>query len=142
MKRMLLLGETGAGKSSLIQALSGERYVPRRAMAVEFFGQFINTPGEFLENRRFHHALITSAADCHILALLQDATRPGSLFPPQFAALFNRTVVGVATKVDLEGADPERAARLLRNAGAGRIIRASARTGEGLDQLRALLRQA
>ena len=133
---MMLIGETGSGKSALIRALSDEQFTTRRPMAVEFCGQFINTPGEFLENRRFYPALITTAADCDILAMLQDATRASSLFPPQFAAIFNRKVVGVVTKVDTGGADVERAERFLRNAGAGEIIRSSTKTGVGLDALR------
>jgi len=139
MKRMMLVGETGAGKSSLIRALSGVDFSARRAMAVEFYGQFIITPGEFLENRRFYPALISTAADCDILALLQDATRCGSLFPPQFAPLFNRRVVGVVSKVDIKGAAVERAERFLWNTGVGEIIRLSTRTGVGLDALRKIL---
>ena len=133
---MMLIGETGAGKSALIRALSGGDFSPRKAMAVEFCGQFINTPGEFLENRRFYPALITTAADCDILAMLQDAARKSSLFPPKFAVIFNRKVVGVVTKVDTAGADVQRAERFLRNAGASEIIPVSVKTGFGLDALR------
>ena len=139
MKRMMLIGETGAGKNALIRTLSGEEFSRSRTMAVEFCGQFINTPGEFLENRRFYPALITTAAGCDILAMLQDATRCSSLFPPQFATTFNRTVVGVLTKVDIGEANVERAERFLRNAGAGVIIRSSTKTGVGLDALREML---
>ena len=139
MKKMMLIGESGAGKSTLIRALSGENFSSRKAMAVEFFGQFINTPGEFLENRWFYRALITASADCDVLAMLQDATRNSSLFPPQFAATFNRKVVGVISKVDADGANVERAERFLRNAGAREFIRVSSKNGEGLEALRELL---
>jgi ethanolamine utilization protein EutP len=139
MKRLMLIGETGAGKRSLIRALSGEALPPRLPMSVEFHGPFINTPGEFLENRRFYRHLITAAVDCDIVAFVQDATRRASLFPPLFAASFNRKLVGVVSKTDAEGADPERAERLLRNAGAKDIFRMSVQTGDGLEKLRALL---
>jgi ethanolamine utilization protein EutP len=139
MKRMMLVGETGSGKSALIRALSGEEFTQKRTMAVEFCGQFINTPGEFLENRRFYRALITTAVDCDILALLQDATRSSCLFPPQFATMFNRTVVGVVTKVDEAGANVERAERFLRTAGVGVLVHSSIKTGVGLDTLRTML---
>ncbi|WP_432738133.1 EutP/PduV family microcompartment system protein [Maridesulfovibrio sp. FT414] len=139
MKKMMFVGETRSGKSSLIKALSFGDYVPRRAMAVEYCGQFINTPGEFLENSRFYHALITSSADCHVLVMVQDATRRSSLFPPLFACMFNRKVVGVVSKSDAAGADCDLAARFLHSAGAKDIIRASVVSGEGVDMLRALL---
>lgn len=139
MKKMMFVGETGAGKSSLIRALSGEGIASRRPMSVEYFGPFINTPGEFLENRRFYSALITAATDCDILVMVQDATRSASLFPPRFASMFNRTVVGVVSKTDAEGANVERAGRFLRNAGVKRILSLSTRSGEGLEALREML---
>ncbi|CAG36557.1 EutP/PduV family microcompartment system protein [Desulfotalea psychrophila] len=82
MKKMMLIGETHAGKSSLIKALSGQEFQPRRAMALQYFGPFINTPGEFIENHFFFPALITTSADCHVLAMVQDASSRSSLFPP------------------------------------------------------------
>ncbi len=139
MKRLMLVGETGAGKRSLIRALFDEELPPRLPMSVEFHGPFINTPGEFLENRRFYRYLITASADADIVAFIQDATRRASLFPPLFVASFNRKLLGIVSKTDAEGADPERAERLLGNAGAKDIIRVSARTGDGLEALRALL---
>lgn len=139
MKKMMLIGETLVGKSSLIRELSGDEYTSHRAMAVEYHGQFINTPGEFIENRRFYHALITSSADCDILVLVQDATRNNSLFPPLFASMFNRKVIGVISKVDAPEANVERARLFLQNAGAREIILTSSKTGEGLDTLREML---
>ncbi|WP_320172208.1 EutP/PduV family microcompartment system protein [Maridesulfovibrio sp.] len=139
MKKMMFAGETRCGKSSLIRALSGESYTPRRAMAVEYFGPFINTPGEFLENSWFYHALITSSADCHVLALVQDSTRRTSLFPPLFASMFNRTVLGIVTKTDSPDADPVLAERFLRQAGAKKIIRTSSVSGEGIEEILSVL---
>ncbi len=135
----MLIGETFAGKSSLIRALSEDDYTPRRAMAVEHFGQFINTPGEFLENRRFYHALITSSADCDVLIFVQDTTRNTSLFPPLFASMFNRRVIGVSSKVDGENSNTFLAQRFLEGAGVNEIIETSSVTGEGFDRLRLIL---
>lgn len=139
MEKIMLVGETRVGKSSLIRALSGEEYSPRRAMAVEHIGRFINTPGEFLENSWFYHALINTAADCSLMLFVVDATRKTTLFPPLFAPIFNRKVVGVLTNVDDPDADIPRAERFLLQAGAREVVRTSARTGEGLDTLLEML---
>lgn len=139
MKKMMLIGETLVGKSSLVRELSGKEYSSHRAMAVEYCGQFINTPGEFLENSRFYHALITSSADCDILALVQDATRRNSLFPPLFASMFNRQVIGVVSKQDSREANTKLARVFLHNAGVKDIVLTSSKTGDGLDILRQML---
>jgi ethanolamine utilization protein EutP len=139
MQKTMLMGETGAGKTSLIKALSGGEPVRGRTMSVEFCGNFINTPGEFLENRRFYTSLITAAADCRLLLLLQDSTRNTSLFPPSFAAMFNRTVIGVITKIDAPHSRPDLAERFLYSAGARSFARVSSKTGAGLEELKALL---
>jgi ethanolamine utilization protein EutP len=135
----MFIGETDSGKSGLIRALSGETYAPLRAMAVEYFGRFINTPGEFLENSRYYHALITSSADCDVLVMVQDATRSTSLFPALFAPIFNRPVVGAVTRVAGAGANPGRARRFLESAGARRVVFTDAATGAGLEELKAAL---
>ncbi|WP_027723001.1 EutP/PduV family microcompartment system protein [Maridesulfovibrio zosterae] len=140
MKKMMLVGETRSGKSSIIQALSDELFTPRRAMAIQYCGQFINTPGEFLENSRFYHALITSSADCHVLAMIQDATRNYSLFPPLFASMFNRKVIGIVTKSEAPSANTARAELFLKSAGVKEIFHLDISAKEGIDSLKRMLK--
>lgn len=139
MKKVMFVGETGAGKSSLISVLSGQPFKSSRALAVEYHGRFINTPGEFLENRWFYRALITASSDCSFLVFVQDATRPSCLFPPLFASAFNRTTIGVISKIDEDNAHLVRAERFLTTAGVRNIVQTSARFGTGLEDLTSLL---
>lgn len=139
MAKILLVGETGSGKSGLIRVLSGGKHAPRRLMAVEYCGPFINTPGEFLENRRFYPALITTAAECDMILMLASATHASCLIPPQFATMFNRTVLGVVTRADAPQADVERARRFLRNAGVRTVLVTDFESGRGVPELRAVL---
>lgn len=109
-------------------------------MAVEYCGPFINTPGEFLENRRFYPALITTAAECGMILMLANATHKTSLFPPQFVSMFNRAVLGVVTCADAPQADVERARRFLLSAGVRTVLVTDFESGRGVPALRAALR--
>ncbi|MGE4311563.1 EutP/PduV family microcompartment system protein [Desulfovibrio sp.] len=136
MRRIMLLGERGAGRRSLARALGHAPAFMPQPMAVEFAGRFVIPPPEFLENRRFYRALITVSMDCSTLLFVQDATRRTSAFPPGFARIFNRHVAGIITKTDMPEASIERATRFLNNAGLQNIYAISALSGEGLDTLR------
>lgn len=142
MAGFLVIGPPGAGQGNLVRALADPSFMSRRIMAVERCGPFVITPGEFLENRRFHRALITEAASCAAVLLMQHAAHAASLFPPLFAAMFNRTVLGLVNGIQAGGADAERAARLLGHAGAREILRIDADTGAGLEALRTRLAAA
>lgn len=142
MSSFLLIGPLCAGQGALVRALAGPAFMPRRIMAVEHCGPFIVTPGEFLENRRFHRILITSAMSCDAVLLLQNAVHASSLFPPLFATMFNRTVLGLVTGVSANGADEERAGRLIGYAGVREILRVDMDTGEGVEALRRRLASA
>ena len=139
MKKIMLVGEWKSGKSSLIRCLSGGDYRPRKVFALDYHGCFINTPSEFLENRRFYPSLITASADCGALLFVQAADRSTSQLPPQFASMFNRLVLGVVTRIDLPEARVDLARRFLENAGVRRILEVSAVTGAGLAELKTAL---
>ncbi|MBR6673232.1 MAG: ethanolamine utilization protein EutP [Mailhella sp.] len=139
MPRIMLIGEWRSGKSTLIRTLSRSDYRPRKVFAVEHHGDFVNTPSEFLENRRWYPALITASAHCDTLIFVQDATRTTCQIAPALAAMFNRKVIGVITKTDLPEANVGRAERFLRNAGVREIFPVGLATGEGVAGLRHLL---
>lgn len=135
MKKILLIGKTGSGKTSLIQGLQEQKIVYKKTQAITFNGDFVDSPGEFLENRRLHPALMTSSVKCNIIALVQDSTVINSVFPPKFASMFKKRIIGIVTKVDKDSSNPERAEKFLRRAGAEEIIRTSAIDKTGLELL-------
>lgn len=139
MKKLLLVGKVGSGKTSLIQGLQGDELISRKTQAVTFNGMFIDSPGEFLENRRLYPALLASAMTCDVVGLVQDATGINSMFPPRFASMFKKEIIGIVTKIDKESSNPERAEKFLRWAGATEIIRTSSLDGTGLDLLKLYL---
>lgn len=139
VKKMLLVGKTGSGKTSLIHALSDQELVYRKTQAITYTGMFVDSPGEFLENRRFYYALMTSSVTCDLVGLVQDASTRHSVYPPGFASMFSKRVIGIVTKMDKEQSCPERAEQFLRRAGAETIVMTSAVDKTGLDLLRAML---
>lgn len=139
LKKMLLIGKTGSGKTSLIQSLQGQQMVYRKTQAITFSGVFVDSPGEFLENRRLYSALQTSSTGCDVIALVQDATVANTVYPPKFASMFKKRIIGIVTKVDKESSNPERAEKFLRWAGAEEIIWTSALDRTGLERLRTSL---
>ena len=136
---IMLIGEGHSGKSTVIQALTGQDYRPRQALAPVYFRNFVDTPGEFLENRRFYRSLITASMTCDILLFIQDATRSSCLLPPGFAAMFNRVVAGFVSKCDHEQANIARAEKFLRNAGVKTILHGALHTQGGADAVQAHL---
>lgn len=137
MKKVMLMGPTLAGKTTLLQRLHGKAQVYDKTQQVDYFDDAIDTPGEYLENRRLYNALITSSFDADIIALVQSATDEMSFYPPMFAGTFNQPVIGIVTKADLVSSQQEidRAVEYLNNAGVETIFILSSITGSGMDEL-------
>ncbi|WDP90339.1 MAG: EutP/PduV family microcompartment system protein [Desulfobacter sp.] len=139
MKKIMFIGQTGCGKTTLTQALRGQEISYVKTQAVKYCGIVVDTPGEFVENRRFYSALMTSALKADIIGLVQDATRKTSIFPPKFAAMFRKKVIGIISKADLSEGDAERSERFLKRAGATAVLTTSATDKTGIPELMALL---
>ena len=139
MQRIMLVGETGSGKRQLIRALSGGAHAPRRALSVEYLEPFILTPGEFLENRRCYRALITCSLECRVILFLHNAVKRASLFPPEFASVFNRPVIGVITGTEAPKADICLSQRFLHNTGVFMILPVNFTNPADIEKLRAVI---
>ena len=137
MKRLMLIGPSQCGKTSLT------RYCVAKPCAIRKPGHRLDAgrhryPGEYLENRCLYSALLTSACEADVIALVLNADAPGHLFL-RFTAPMNRPVIGVITKADLAAARLQQVRTWLETAGAGHIFITSALTGDGLDDLFACL---
>lgn len=139
MKKIMLVGKTGSGKTSLTQRLMNQEIDYKKTQAIEFCGGVIDTPGEYVENRMYYKALIVSACDVDVVALVQDAVAEDSLFPPEFATAFNKEVIGIVTKID-KASHTECAKDYLKRAGAQKIFEISNTEDIGIDELKSYLR--
>lgn len=132
----MLIGTTGAGKTTLIQALQARLLQWEKTQMVTYLDDFIDIPGEYLDIPRFHRAIIVTAMDADVILLVQPANTRQQNIPPGFGSIFSQPIIGVITKIDLPNAEIEQAKNFLRLAGANKeIISVSAISGEGLNIL-------
>lgn len=141
MKKIVLMGRSEAGKTTLTQALKGEKIQYHKTQAVNHMDQIIDTPGEYAQTKSLGYALALYAYEADVVGLLLSATEPFSLFPPNVTSMVNRDVVGIITKIDKEKADIPQAERWLRLAGCKTIFYVNSKTGEGINQILEYLNQ-
>ena len=119
MKKTMIIGRTGCGKTTLTQKLMNEEVKYKKTQSVTYKSKIIDTPGEYVENKIFYKSLLVLSADAKVIVLVQSAVDGATLFPPRFSTMFSRKeIIGVITKTDLENADIERNGRFLIDAGA------------------------
>jgi len=141
MKKIMFVGPVGVGKTTLTQRLKGLELTYYKTQAVEFHDTIIDTPGEFLQHRRYYNALNVTGADADVIGLLVAASNQMQTFPQGFSSLFNQEVIGIVTKIDMADKEEqiEKARRQLKAAGAKEIFEISATVNEGIDRLQAYL---
>ena len=141
MKNIMFVGPVGVGKTTLTQRLKGLELTYYKTQAVEFHDTIIDTPGEFLQHRRYYNALNVTGADADVIGLLVAASNQMQTFPQGFSSLFNQEVIGIVTKIDMADKEEqiEKARRQLKAAGAKEIFEISATENEGIDRLQAYL---
>lgn len=108
----------------------------RKTQMLEFKGLFIDCPGEYLQMPTYYRVLIDASHRVAEVWALQDASNRRTLFPPNFAKVFNKPVLGIITKIDREDALPDTAEKYLRQAGVtSSLFAVSAREGWGMEPL-------
>ncbi len=135
MRKIMFIGRTGAGKTTLTQALKGETITYKKTQDVQHFNAIIDTPGEYCENKELAHALIIYSHEADILGLLIDATETYSLYSPNIVSLGTREVIGIVTHINDPYGNLEQAALWLELAGCRKIFFVDSVTGEGIREL-------
>ena len=135
MKKIIFMGRTGCGKTSLTQAIRGNKIEYHKTQYVNYHDVVIDTPGEYAENQHLGRALALYSYEADLVGLLLSSTENYSLYPPNVTPMANREVIGIVTQIDREDGNPDRAERWLRLAGCEKVFRISSITGEGLEEL-------
>lgn len=135
MKKIIFIGRSETGKTTLTQALKGENIHYEKTQYVNRYDVIIDTPGEYIQTKNLAAGLAMYAYEADVVGLLISAIEPYSLFPPCSAVVCNRDVIGIVTKINHPEADVERAKRWLKLVGCETIFEVDSATGEGVWQI-------
>ena len=80
MKKMFLMGRSEAGKTSLTQALKGEKLHYRKTQYTKIAEDMIDSPGEYAESKYFSMGLACFSFEADVVAMVQSADEPYNLF--------------------------------------------------------------
>ncbi|WP_028552841.1 EutP/PduV family microcompartment system protein [Paenibacillus sp. UNC451MF] len=137
MKKVMIIGAVGAGKSTLVKALFGEKLPAAKTQSLVYREWIIDTPGEYSENPMYYRSLMATSHQAGAILLVHDATRTRNYFPPGFAGGFPIPALGAVTKIDHPDANTDKAVDLLRQSlPGGDILMTSSANGIGIEELR------
>lgn len=135
MKKIILVGRSEAGKTTLKQALKGEKIQYHKTQYVNRYDVIIDTPGEYIQTKNLGNALAMYTFEADVVGMLISACEPYSLYPPCVTPVCNRPVIGIVTQIDQPDADVEQAVRWLELAGCEKVFQVNSKTGEGVWQI-------
>lgn len=135
MKKIILMGRSECGKTTLKQALRGEKIHYHKTQYVNHYDVIIDTPGEYAETKNLGGALAVYSYEADVIGLLISATDSYSLYPPCVTASANREVIGIVTQIDRPNVNPKLAESWLRLAGCEIVYHVSSYNGDGVWQI-------
>ena len=135
MRKIILIGRSECGKTTLTQALMGKKIEYQKTQAICNDDMVIDTPGEYIQTKMLAGAIALYSYEADIVGLLLSATEPFSLYSPNITGQSTREVIGIVTKIDHKNADSHRAERWLRLCGCKNVFKVSSFTGEGICEL-------
>jgi len=135
MRKIILMGRSTAGKTTLTQALRGEVIHKDKTQAVQYHSDIIDTPGEYTQVTHLVCALATYAYEADVVGLVMAANETYSVYPPNITCSVNREVIGIVTKIDKEDANVKLAESRLQLTGCKKIFKVNSKDGTGITEL-------
>jgi len=128
MKKVIFIGKTGSGKTTLCQKIHDLDLKYKKTQSVEIYDE---------SNRSYYKALIVTSADADVIALVYDCTSEESYIAPGFCSMFAKECIGIVTKIDIaQNNDRVKHAReILKDAGVSRIFEVNTLDGTGIEEL-------
>ena len=141
MKKLFLMGRSEAGKTSLTQALRGEELHYVKTQYTSSDDDTLDSPGEYAESKHFSAGLACFSFEADVVAVVQAADEPYSLFSPSLRSFILRPLIGIITKIDSPYANIPMVRQWLINAGCERIFLINNVTREGISELMGYLEE-
>ncbi len=139
-KRIMIVGPTQAGKSTLANVLNEAARPLKKTQDVIYGKNTMDTPGAYIENASMYRYLIATAQTASHVLILVDQSRPTEVYPPGFAKSFNCPVIGVITKSDLAAENAGLCAEQLKRIGVLEpYFRISLKDSTGVEALKEYL---
>ena len=139
-KRVMVIGPSRCGKTTLVRALEEDDRPLRRTPDMIYGKRTMDFPGSYDENADMYKHLIAASQDASYVLILVDQSRPIDIYSPNFAQVFTKPVVGVITKVDLMPENEESCMRQMRLIGVKQpIFKVSVPNGIGIAALKEYL---
>ena len=141
MRKLLLVGRSEAGKTTLLQALRGEPFHYDKTQVITLRDSVFDSPGEYMQRAEYGAALALYAYEADVVGLVVSANEPYMLFSPCITSLVNREVIGIITGIDKPDANVPLVRSWLHLAGVKRIFCVCPFSNEGIDELLAYLKE-
>jgi len=138
-KRLMLIGRSEAGKTTLTQALRQKPIEYEKTQAISMDELLIDTPGEYIQTKNFGTALAIYSYEADVIGLLLGADEPYSLYSPCITNMTTKEVIGIITKIDHKNANVYMAEKWLRLAGCKKIFKVNSLANEGVDEIKSYL---
>ena len=135
-KRLLLLGRSEAGKTTLTQAIRGQTIDYAKTQCIAMDDLLIDTPGEYIQTKSLGAAIAIYSYEADVIGLLLSATEPYSLYPPCITCMTPKEVIGIVTKIDHKNANIQNAEKWLRLAGCKNIFFVNSTANQGIDEIK------
>lgn len=139
-KRVMVIGPTGCGKTTLVNAFNNYDGPLRKTQNLIYGENTIDVPGSYIENAWMYKHLIAAAQDASHVLILVDQSRCMDVYSPGFAKVFRCPVIGVITKCDLIEQNEDLCIRQLEKMGVAEpYYRISVPNGTGIEALKEYL---
>lgn len=139
-KRIMVIGPTNCGKTTLVNALNDEERPIRKTQNIIYGKNTIDVPGSYIENTWMYKYLISAVQDASHVLILVNQSNCVEVYPPGFAKVFRCPVIDVITKVDLMPENESLCIRQLKQIGVTEpYYNISIPFGKGICALKELL---